>query len=62
MEININIDIDRDSTLFEERGWENQAISRIIKNISLKTACGHIEGKVLDINGNEAGNWKITGL
>lgn len=53
----MNIKFNTSGQAFEDYG--DYEVTRILEEIIEKVKNGHTEGKILDINGNSIGEWKL---
>lgn len=40
--------------------YQASEIKRILEEIATKVECGYYSGKIIDINGNNVGEWELT--
>ena len=56
----INIEIDLDNAAFEDGNNGAEELHRILDKMVYRVAAGWQGGKLIDVNGNTVGHWKIT--
>lgn len=40
--------------------YKASEIKRILEEIAVKVECGYYSGKIIDINGNNVGEWELS--